>query len=519
MVTKAQRKTDDQPRPKAYSYVRWSTPEQSKGDSPRRQTEAARRYCEQHGLMLDESTYRDAGVSGFAGKNVESGALGRFLEAAKAGIIPTGSTLLIEKLDRLTRLPPLDALILLNDICKLGITVVTLGDGRVHTTESIKRDHMGTLMSFILLIRGREESETKSERVGEAWQAKRDTAAEKPLTKRTPGWITLDPKSGALKLIPERAKIVRQVFQWALKGLGTWAIARRLNTTGVRPFGRSKEWQRSYIVKLLRFKAVIGIYEAHRLVLNRRQFEKDVPGYYPPVIEQGVWNRVQSLVRSTSPLRGRHTEVKSLFSGLARCPKCGSTMTRVYKGKGPKGGAYLACATAKVGGGCEYKAVRYEPVETALLRDANRVLNEVPAGDAGIDKAVDGHEALLLHLHGQGENLLDAIAQRGLSPALSKRLLEVEQQVATTRAELDELLQKQADASGPLLARKVADLKAVLQVKPLDRAGANALMRQLFSGIVVDYTGKTQALTLHWKQGGESTVIYGMDGKRPKHRR
>jgi hypothetical protein len=26
----------------------------------------------------------------------------------------------------------------------------------------------------------------------------------------------------------------------------------------------------------------------------------------------------------------------------------------------------------------------------------------------------------------------------------------------------------------------------------------------------VDYTGKTQALTLHWKQGGESTVVYGM---------
>jgi len=497
--------------PKAYSYIRWSTPEQSKGDSSRRQTDAARRYCEKHGLTLDESTYRDAGISAFKGRNIESGALGQFLEAARAGIVPAGSTLLIEKLDRLTRLPPLKALNVLSALCDLGITVVTLGDGRVHTAESIERDHMGTLMSFILLIRGREESETKSERVGAAWQQKRDTAAEKPLTKRTPGWITLDQKSGTLKLIPERAKVVRQIFQWALKGLGTWGIARKLNGNRVRPFGKSKEWHRSYIVKLLRFKAVIGIYEAHRLVIGRRQFEKDVPDYYPRVIEQSVWNRVQNLVRSTSPLRGRHTDVRSLFSGLARCPKCGGTMTRVYKGKPPKGGTYLACATAKVGGDCEYHAVRYEPVETALLRDADRILDDAPAGDKGIDKQVENAEALLLHLHGQGENLLDAIAQRGISPTLSKRLLDVEQQVEAAREQYDTLLQQQADASEPLVARKIADLKAALRKKPLDRAVANALLRQLFSGIVVDYTGKTQTLTLNWKQGGESVVAYGME--------
>src|SRR5438045_3762965 len=82
------------------------------------------------------------------------------------------------------------------------------------TSRSTERCHMWILMSFILLLPGREESETKSERVRAAWQAKRDTAADTPLTKRTPGWVRLDAKSGKLTLIPERAKIVRQVFQW-----------------------------------------------------------------------------------------------------------------------------------------------------------------------------------------------------------------------------------------------------------------------------------------------------------------
>jgi DNA invertase Pin-like site-specific DNA recombinase len=37
----------------AYSYLRFSTPEQMQGDSFRRQTEAAKVYAERHGLTLE----------------------------------------------------------------------------------------------------------------------------------------------------------------------------------------------------------------------------------------------------------------------------------------------------------------------------------------------------------------------------------------------------------------------------------------------------------------------------------
>ena len=66
----------------------------------------------------------------------------------------------------------------------------------------------------------------------------------------------------------------------------------------------------------------------------------------------------------------------------------------------------------------------------------------------------------------------------------------------------------------PLKEKKVADLQAVLQRKPLDRPVANALLRQLFSGIVVDYTGDVKTLRLHWRQGGETAVVYGMERER-----
>lgn len=40
-------------RPKAYSYVRFSTPEQELGDSQRRQIDKAAKYAQDHGLELD----------------------------------------------------------------------------------------------------------------------------------------------------------------------------------------------------------------------------------------------------------------------------------------------------------------------------------------------------------------------------------------------------------------------------------------------------------------------------------
>ena len=81
---------------KAFSYIRFSTAEQAKGDSFRRQTELAERYAATHNLQLDrELTFRDLGISAFTGENAATGALAAFLEAVHKGIVPKGSVLLV----------------------------------------------------------------------------------------------------------------------------------------------------------------------------------------------------------------------------------------------------------------------------------------------------------------------------------------------------------------------------------------------------------------------------------------
>src|SRR5262245_34426055 len=91
----------------AFSYLRFSSPQQAAGDSVRRQTEATAAWCQRNRVELDAVLdLRDVGVSAFKGKNRENPdlhALAAFVTAVKTGRVPSGSFLVVENLDRLSR--------------------------------------------------------------------------------------------------------------------------------------------------------------------------------------------------------------------------------------------------------------------------------------------------------------------------------------------------------------------------------------------------------------------------------
>ena len=69
---------------KAYSYIRFSTPDQIKGDSLRRQLEGSRQWADDNGYELDTSL-RDLGVSAYSGANRTEGSLRKFIEMIEIG--------------------------------------------------------------------------------------------------------------------------------------------------------------------------------------------------------------------------------------------------------------------------------------------------------------------------------------------------------------------------------------------------------------------------------------------------
>ena len=164
----------------AYSYVRFSTPEQAKGASLRRQTEDTADWCQRNGIPLDTSTtLHDLGRSAFTGehrRNPDRHALAAFLKLVEANRIPKDSYLVIENLDRLTREDERAALRLWLDILDAGVNIVQLKPETVFRHE--QSDMTDIIRAIIELSRGHSESVMKSARVGRAWRQKKQRAAD-----------------------------------------------------------------------------------------------------------------------------------------------------------------------------------------------------------------------------------------------------------------------------------------------------------------------------------------------------
>jgi DNA invertase Pin-like site-specific DNA recombinase len=496
---------------KAYSYLRFSTPEQAAGDSFRRQSEMAAAYAAKNGLELDtELTFRDLGVSAFRGKNAETGALGVFLDAVEQGVVEPGSTLLVEALDRISRGVARKAVRILEEIVEGGVDVVTLKDGKRYTKESL--DGFDFLMAILLLIRGHEESDSKSKRLKAAWQNKRARLPNgNGFSAVAPGWIAAA-KDEKPKLIEKRAQIVRRVFDMFLAGSGKEAIAKTFNAEHVPTFGRAKFWQRSYIQKILCNPAVVGVFIPHTLEDGKERKPLDpIEAYYPAAIPLEVWKRAQALLKTSGKTKTRPGSVVNMLAGLARCPGCGATMTRVVKGERSK--PRLICVRAKAGARdldgsdfCTYRSVPLDLVEWALVTNAEMFARAVPARDANLQQQIDDLDRAWTEASQDLSNLVNVLARQP-STAIERKVRELETECERMRTDLEGLKARAAQSESKLVARRAERLTAALQRSPLDKAACNAALRECFASATVDYNAGE--LRLRWRHSErDATVIY-----------
>lgn len=502
------------PCPRAFSYIRFSTSEQLKGDSLRRQTSGAERYALTHGLELDTKfTFKDLGVSAYRGNNLTHGKLGEFLTALEHKDIPSGSYLIIESLDRLSRNVPLKVIMLLQRICEYGITVVTLDDGREYTEESINRDATSLMVALMVAIRANEESHKKGMRLSAAWENKRKQASDKPLTSICPAWLKLREDRSSFIIDTDRASIIKGIYQDTLQGIGQHSIAKKLNTDGVKVFGRGKMWHRSYISKLLSNESVIGTYIPHKTEVTRegkklRTPLDPVPGYFPSIIDPDVFERVSFMrpVKHIGTGAGTRSTKRVTFTlaGLAKCPACQSTMTRVYKGA--RGGRpYLICTKAKAGAGCRYKQVNLDYVQEAFFDRVKYLEFDLPS----VDKALtDKWETNLHHLDGLGvqiDHLVETIQEYGSSRALSGKLVKLEADQLAAQEELSELSGRIGDSLTNRVKDTVSDLVQQCDVRPQNVPQINTTLHQLFETVEVDYI--SGMLYFNWKHADHASGI------------
>ena len=479
----------------AFSYIRFSTPEQSLGDSERRQLDVAEIWAKSKDLTLD-TTYTDRGRSGFKGTNRKKGALGIFLKKIAAGDIARGSYLVVEDLDRLSREHPFDSLGLIRKILSAGVIIAVLKHETYweeYSEENLRADLSGMKMMGLVFELGRAsgESARKSTLGTKNWKEKRKHARteQRAMTKVSPAWIKTEiigegrNKLRRYEIDTTRAKIVLDIFKRHHSGEGVRAISKHLNDGKVPTWGRGKsqaiKWHQSYILKILSNPSVLGHYQPHKFetIVDPENPEEriqirvpagdPIPNYYPviPGLDLDTFQKVQTKITGRRLTGGRIGEqISNLFPGLVvgMLPDPSATPPAPdepgpaptiqvpcrYKngGANPKAGIYLVADTVAINTkretADEIKSERwtYADCEYAILKTLEEINWAAVAGEGrtpeqtALAAVAAGLDATANELRFKCENLGKVIAETPL-PTIVKQLTKLEAELEIAEAE------------------------------------------------------------------------------------
>jgi len=469
---------------RAYSYIRFSTPEQAEGDSFRRQTELSEEYAKAHKLIFDRSlNLRDEGLSAFKGDNRKKGALAVFLRAVETGLVKRGSFLLIESLDRLSRDTLSAQMTLFMQLVNAGITVVTLADEQIYNQQTIDTDISRLMVSLVIMMRSHEESLMKSRRLVAAWEQKRRNIKTEKLTSCCPHWLVLDKDRKNFSIIKDRAQLVRRIFQMSLDGIGQSRIARILNREKVPTWGKNKGWHMAYIYSLLNSRAVLGEFQTRRREIRGKRtyvaVADPIKDYYPAIIDEVLWQKVQARKQTSTP--GRFGQSRgNLFSRLAFDGYSGAPMRHIGRGfdkklreiNGPENYRfyYLVSDYQRLNPDAKAVSWRYDWFEKWFLDYISGLdwqaitREEVPIEQTGIEKKLAKIQAKLDDLNIKLARLSKLAKSTDEPPAtiiVEMTALEAEK-TTEQKAELE--LAKELDA---LTARRAALMEASTEFKKL----------------------------------------------------
>ncbi|TVT90799.1 recombinase family protein [Pseudomonas sp. RGB] len=492
---------------RVFSYLRFSDPRQATGSSADRQMAYAASWAVQRGMVLDASlTLKDEGLSAYHQRHVTQGALGVFLRAIEDGRIASGSVLVVEGLDRLSRAEPIQAQAQLAQIINAGITVVTASDGREYNRAGLKAQPMDLVYSLLVMIRAHEESDTKSKRVKaailrqcEGWVA--GTYRGLIRNGKDPQWLRLTP--GGWELIPDRVAAVKRALELYSQGLGAGRAANVMHDEGFK----LTEWGISglQIYRMIKQPALRGV---KRLSLDGEDYELE--DYYPRVLSDTEWAELQHLASQRFRRRGAG-EIPGIITGvgLAFCGYCGTAVVaqnimnrRRADGTIADGHRRLHCTSYSKNGGCTYGgSCSVVPVERAVLSFCSDQINLtrlMQAGDAGqtLQKQLVVARAAVTKITTQLSKVTEALLadESGAAPlAFVRKARELEAQQTVAEQKVAQLEHEAIATSGavrPAQAERWVELAAEVEEGDYSaREKVRQLVMDTFNRIVIYMRG------------------------------
>jgi DNA invertase Pin-like site-specific DNA recombinase len=451
-----------------------------------------------------ESGIQDRGRSAFHGHHFErgesKGALGQFVQLVKDGTVQQGSILLIEHLDRVSRLQTGEGYARVTDLLNHGIEIVTLLDGEHYTASRVASDIGRLLKLIMLLFQSHEESAKKSYRSKANWAQKIKMAREQKvrISKRCPSWI--EPETGAL--IPDKADVVRSCFAMALEGKGVRQIAKQLSTNGVLPIGKAKAWHSGLVNQYLQSRTVLGEYQPCRIVNGRKIPDGEpIEDYYPRLIGDEIFRHVQLALKKRTWLRGRINHNANLFVGTARSLLTDTPLhhsRQIVTANGKQYDHEYLISYSRLQGWTDSKevAVNYRTFEAAFFSAVSQIdPAKILATDDRAAIELQAAQYTLAEINEQMDNTRKKIKINKKSVALLDLLVEQEAERDVLAAKVDQLRTVTFSSQSKLFD----EIKAMMH-DPANRAKVSSNMRLLID--------KVHVLTIPLRRGQHRKIQY-----------
>lgn len=301
---------------------------------------------------------------GYSGGDTKRPAYQRMMADVEAGKI---DMIVVYKIDRLSRS--------LADFTNAFVTLEKHHASLASVTQELNTSNsMGRMVMNLLMTFAQFERELTADRTRDKMAATRRQGLWCGGT--VPYGYRLENKR--LFVVPEKAAVVRKIFQKYLDEGSPKAIAKYLRCSGVmKDSAKGRYWDTVAISTCLRNCVYAG-----QLPFKEERFK----GLHDPIIEKSVWDAVQAKLKeadSWKQSRKRASQKASsseaLLAGLVRCGHCGDALSFTWTKKtkdGVRKYAYYTCRKNTRSGAqtCPVRSVSAQMIEPLVEEEVLRFL-------------------------------------------------------------------------------------------------------------------------------------------------
>jgi DNA invertase Pin-like site-specific DNA recombinase len=153
-------------------------------------------------------------------------------------------------------------------------------------------------------------------------------------------------EDGYLVIDDEQAKIVREIYNWSLEGIGTYTIANKLNTSGIHP--KSFQFKKKNIEKEDKYTKRIMLFPRSKVqwggnvvygmiknpIYKGQRHYGDVVAKIDEIVSEELWDKVNQNLKVNKKNVGPNNKFNYLLNGLIFCADCEAEFRGKYRASG-----------------------------------------------------------------------------------------------------------------------------------------------------------------------------------------